>query len=82
MEELTNNIEMEEALEAVEFEESGNGIVPILVIGGVALAGGLVALGWKFRHKFTEMNIKRLEKKGYSVTKLEEVEEIEEDSEQ
>lgn len=80
MEEMTNNIEMEEVMETVDFEEAGNGIVPILVIGGVAVAGGLAALGWKFRHKFTEWNIKRLEKKGYSVTKLEE-EVVEEDSE-
>jgi len=61
----------------VETDVSGNGagiIIGAICVGVVGLAAGLA---WKYRHKFEEMRIRSLEKKGYVVSKPEEVVEVE-----
>lgn len=64
---------IEEPIEVVEVIEdtvpSGNGLAKVLVVGAVAVVGAVVALAYKNRNKFEEMQIRRLEKKGYIITK-------------
>lgn len=64
---------IEEPIEAIEVIEdtvpSGNGFAKVLAVGAVAVAGVVVALVYKNRNKFEEMQIRRLEKKGYKITK-------------
>ena len=71
-EEIKNVEAIEEPIEVVmeETVPSGNGIGKAFVIGGV-VAGvvAIVALARKYSYKFEEMQIRKLEKKGYKITK-------------
>ena len=55
-------------------EESGNGVIG--VIGAVLTLAAAGYMGWRYSksEKRTERQIKKLEKKGYAVTKLDEPE--------
>lgn len=76
-EELNNNYEEMEDIEAVEVDEetetSRNGIVGKLIVGAVvAVAAGAGALIYKNRAKLREIQIRNLEKKGYIVSRPDE----------
>lgn len=64
---------IEEPIEVVEVIEdtvpSGNGLAKVLVVGAVAVATAVGVLVYKNRNKFEEMQIRRLAKKGYIITK-------------
>lgn len=70
--ELDNDTEME--VYDMEPEDSGSGILGKVLIGAGVLAAGAVALAYKNRDKLEERRIKKLEKKGYIITKAEVVE--------
>lgn len=64
----------------VELEESGNGIFGKLVFGAMIAGVGLgVAYLRKNRDKLDELRIKKLERKGYKVSKEDEFEDIYDD---
>lgn len=70
--ETMENNEVMENYEPVT-EETGNGI-PVAVVGAAVVGIGLgIAAVKKGKGKLTEWNIKRLEKKGYVVTKPEDI---------
>ena len=55
-------------------EETGKGGIPVAVVGAAVVGIGLgIAAVKKGKGKLTEWNIKRLKKKGYVVTKPEDV---------
>lgn len=58
-------------------ETSGGGILGVLALVGVAAGGAIGGLIYKNRNKFEERKIKKLEKKGYIITKPEPVEDVE-----
>lgn len=58
-------------------ETSGKGILGLLALVGVAAGGAVGGLIYKNRNKLEEREIKKLEKKGYIITKPEPVEDVE-----
>lgn len=64
-----DNIIEEVDTEIIPEIEINPGAVAIAVGVGAAAIGGIAFLAYKYRHKFEEWNVKRLEKKGYVVTK-------------
>lgn len=76
-EEMNNTFEEIENIEATEIgnnlETSDNGLVGKIVIGAVIVAvGATAAFVYKNRAKFEERQIRRLEKKGYLISRPEE----------
>lgn len=70
-EEIKNVEAIEEPIEVVmeETVSSGNGGRRLLMLGIGIVAGTVIGLIYKNRNKFEEMQIRRLEKKGYKITK-------------
>lgn len=70
-EEIKNVEAIEEPIEVVmeETVSSGNGGRRLLMFGIGIVAGTVIGLIYKNRNKFEEMQIRRLEKKGYKITK-------------
>lgn len=68
--------EVDTTIEAIE-EESGGSIFSVLAVAAIAGATALVGWAIKKSGKIDEHRIKRLEKKGYVVTKPEPAEEVE-----
>ena len=68
--------EVDTTIEATE-EESGGSIFSVLAVAAIAGATALVGGAIKKSGKIDEHRIKRLEKKGYVVTKPEPAEEVE-----
>lgn len=68
--------EVDTTIEAIE-EESGGSILGVLAVA--AIAGATALGGWLLKKsgKIDEHRIKKLEKKGYVVTKPEPIEEVE-----
>lgn len=78
METMENGNEVMENYEPVE--ETGNGI-PVAVVGAAVVGIGLgIAAVKKGKGKLEKWNIRRLEKKGYVVTKPENIVETDNDS--
>ena len=75
-EEMNNTFEGIENIEATEIsndlETSDNGFVGKIVVGAVIVAvGAAAAFVYKNRAKFEERQIRRLEKKGYLISRPE-----------
>lgn len=82
MEEIKNEV-MENEMENYEANEeiSGKGLPLGIIIGGIAVVGTGIAAARKFgKGKIDEMRVRKLEKKGYVVTKPEDIIEDEVDS--
>jgi hypothetical protein len=85
MEEIKNTEAIEEVIEATdvmpEFDGSNKNLVGVIVgLGSVAVATA-VGLAIKHRDKLDEWRVRKLEKKGYTVTKPIDVE-VEDDIEE
>lgn len=58
-------------------ETSSNGILGVLALATVAVGGAVGGLIYKNRNKLEERKIKKLEKKGYIITRPDPVEDVE-----
>lgn len=72
-----NTIEevVEETVET--YEESGSGILGLAVVAAAAVGSGVAAWWYSKSGKLDERRAKKLEKKGYTVTRPEPVEDVE-----
>ena len=75
---MINEIENEEVFDTTEpIEESGEGLLGLLLLGAVSVGAGVTAWWYKKSGKLNERRIKKLEKQGYVVALPEVSEEVE-----
>lgn len=71
-------IEEEETVDTVEtYEESGSGLLGLALVAAAAVGSGVAAWWYSKSGKLDERRAKKLEKKGYTVTRPEPVEDVE-----